>query len=136
MTTRTEAKNILIKEFIDSFTYSYPVSFENDPDFIKPDSELWVRFTVKNNPTAQTGFGKVGNRTFKRLGIISYQVFIPSGIGTYDGEVVCDHINSIFEGNRFTNVYCESGYWSESGVNEQDWFQFNGRIFFNFDEVK
>lgn len=136
MTTRTEAKNILIKEFINSFSYPYAVAYENDSDFSKPIDEPWVRFTIRNNPSTQRSYGKEGCRRFERLGIISYQVFIPTGSGTYDGEVVCDHINGIFEGNRYNDIYCESGYWTEAGRDGTDWFQFNGRIFFNFDEVK
>jgi len=134
--TRTEAKNALIKEFQDSFGYSYEVAYENNPDFEKPTDEPWVRFTVKNNVSVQRSFGKDGFRKYERNGIISYQVFIPTGTGTYDGEIVCDHINSIFEGKRFEAIYCESGYWTESGRDGTDWFQFNGRILFNFDEIK
>lgn len=134
--TRTEVKNTLIKEFQDSFMYSHNVLYENNPDFVKSANEPWVRFTVKNGISMQRAFGSVGSRKFERHGIVSYQVFIPTGIGTYDGEVICDHINTIFEGKRFSDVYCESGYWTESGIDDTDWFQFNGRIFFNFDEIK
>ena len=133
---RTEAKNVLIKEFTDSFGYPYEVAHENNPGFVKPTDEPWVRFTVKNSISIQRSFGKEGQRKFERHGIISYQVFIPTGVGTYDGEVVCDHINDIFEGNRFETIYCEGGQWTEIGRDGTDWFQFNGRIFFNFDEIK
>jgi len=137
MTTRTEAEDILLKEFRSSYSLGYPVAYENNEDFIKPTNAPWIRFQIKHNPhSGQVAFGEVGERKFERLGLIVYQVFIPLNTGTYDGNTTCDYINNIFEGNRFTDIYCEAGNWSEHGVTGDEWYQFNGVIFFNFDEIK
>jgi len=137
MTTRTEAKDILLKEFLSSYQLGYPVAYENNEDFTKPTDSPWIRFIIKYNPhSSQVAFGEEGRRKFERLGIIAYQVYIPLNVGSYNGNVACDHINDIFEGNRFTDIYCEGGNWSEQGVTNDEWFQFNGTIFFNFDEIK
>ncbi|MCP4341365.1 MAG: hypothetical protein GY799_21420 [Desulfobulbaceae bacterium] len=136
MTTRLEAKNTLIKEFKSNYTFAYPVAYENDSKFSKVSGSPWLRFHIKNNKSVQTGFGPKPLRRFMRLGIITFQVFIPAGQGTYSGEEVCDHIVAIFEGEKFGDIYCDSGYWVEDGIQNTDEFQFTGRIFYHFDETK
>ena len=136
MTTRPESEDILLNAFQDAFTLGYAVQYENNPDFTKPTNLPWVRFTIKGVDSTQTGFAQVGDRTFDRPGLISYQVFIPKDTGTYDGNTACELINNIFEGNKFGDIYCEAGYYKKTGVQNDGFFQYNGRIFYHFDEHK
>lgn len=136
MTTRVEAKDILLKEFISSYDLPYPVAYANNDNFTKPTTTPWIKFDIVNNNSRQVSFAVEGNRKFRRFGIISYQVYIPINTGTYDGGTICEAINDIFEGKRFEDIYCETGSWSEIGVTEDDLFMFQGTIYFNFDEIK
>ena len=136
MTTRITAKDTLLKEFISSYSLSYPVSYANNESFVKPTTTPWVRFEIQNNFSDQSTIGATGNRRFERFGLISYQVFVPVNTGTYDGGTICEHINNIFEGKRFGDIIVETGTWSEIGVTDDDLFQFNGTLPFHFDQIK
>jgi len=136
MTTRVTVIDILLKEFKSSYNLSYPVSYTNNEDFIKPTNTPWIKFDIVNNNSEQAGFSTEGNRRFRRFGIISYQVYVPPNTGTYNGGEICNTINNIFEGKRFDDVYCETGSWSEIGIVDNDFFMFQGIIYFNFDEIK
>jgi len=144
MSTRQEAKIILLKEFISNFSNTIPVAFENKDEFFfttgvktnKPTSSAWVRFLIQNNSSNQISYGSEGNRKFGRFGIISCQVFIPSGTGTDTGDDICEDIVDIFEGKRFTDVYCYAGTYSEMGIQEDGFYGFKVTIFWDLDEIK
>jgi len=133
---RSEAKNILLKEFNTNFSSTTPVSYTNYSEFFyttgvkttKPTNDTWVRFLIENNFSSQVSIGKEGLRNFNRLGLISYQVFTPSNKGTYSGEIVCEEINDIFEGKRISGVICETGTYQEIGIQGDDLYQMNGNI--------
>jgi len=144
MSTRAEAKDILLKEFIANFSATIPVSWENKDEFFfctgvktnKPTKVPWVRFKIQNNQSPQISYGSEGNRKFKRSGLISCQVFIPSGTGTEDGDTICEDIVSIFEGKRFTDIYCYAGTYIEMGIQSDGFYGFKVIIFFDTDEQK
>jgi hypothetical protein len=134
--TRQEAKKTLLKYFIDNFDLGYQVAYSNNEYFTKPSDEPWVRFMILNQNSDQRSYGAKGNRRFDRRGIIAYQVFIPANTGTYDGDTICEYINNLFEGERFSEIVCDQGIYEEIGITEEDTFQYNGSIFYKFDEKK
>jgi hypothetical protein len=144
MSTRQEAKILLKKAFIANFNNTIPVAFENFDEFFfttgvmttKPSSSTWVRFVVQNNNTRQQSFASEGHRRFRRYGIVSCQVFIPSGTGTSVGDSLCEDIVDIFEGKRFSDVYCWGGTYSEMGIQEDGFYGFKVTIFFDVDDIK
>jgi len=133
--TRAEAKNILLKEFINNYSET-PYSLMNNDNFEKPDNSPWVRFFVKNNDVEQVSYGPKPHRRFGRMGSVKYQVFLPINTGTFVGDNICEQINDIFEGERFGDIICKEGTWSETGINKDGWFQFNGRVYYEFDQLK
>lgn len=132
---RSDAKDLLLKEFIAEYGDTTPYDLQNNSNFIKPDT-AWVRFHVQNNDAGITSYGPKGQRRFTRMGIISYQVFIPVNTGTYEGDILCEQINDIFEGERFGDIVCKDGIWREIGVTNDEFFQFNGHISYEFDQTK
>lgn len=134
--TRSEAKNILLKEFISAYGLTTPVAYANNEEFEKPTNAPWIKFSVLENHANQRTIGSEGNRRYNRLGMISYQVFIPNNTGTYEGDILCEQINNIFEGKRFQGINCWLGLYRPVGINAQDLYQFNGEISFEFDETK
>ncbi len=135
--TRTEVKNILINKFIEDYDEEYPVLYDNDSyPFDKPFNTPWIRFVIQNDKSTQRSFGVAPARKFNRGGIISFQVFIPANTGTYVGDNLCDDICNIFEGKRISNVICKTAFWKEIGLTESDWYQYDGTVFFDFDEEK
>lgn len=134
--TRSEAKDLLLKEFITQYGDTTPYALQNNEDFVKPTDSPWVRFIIRNNDAGIVSFGPKGQRRFGRMGSISYQVFIPINTGTYEGDILCEQINDIFEGERFGDIACKDGIWREIGVTNDEWFQFNGQIYYEFDQTK
>lgn len=142
--TRSEAKSILLNEFISNFDKTIPISYTNMSEFYlttgvkvsKPTSSPWVRLFIQQDGTDWHTIGGEGGRRFERDGNINFQVFIPSGTGTSTGDAICEEIVDIFEGKRINSVVCLEGWWKEIKNNEADLFQFNGSINFTFDETK
>ncbi len=142
--TSQEVHNTLVKEFLSNFDATIPISITNTNKFFfttgvpttKPSSSPYVRFFIQNNISSQVSFGSTGNRKFGRMGLISYQVFVPENTGTQTADSLCEQINTIFEGNRFETIYCESGFYDRIGIQEDGFFMSKGTIFWNMDEVK
>jgi len=133
--TRPEAKNYLVKRFVDNYTSTVYV-LDNNENFVKPEGSAWVEFSVRYANSIQASYGDEGHRRFSRYGMIAYSVYIPGNSGTYDGETICETINNLFEGKRFNQIICKDGFWKEIGNNEQDLFQFYGIVYFELDETK
>lgn len=144
MTTRREVKIALVSEFLDNFDTTIPISLDNNDEFVlasgtiteKPSDSTWVRFMVQNTSTDQISYGSEGNRKFGRFGVVSCQVFIPSGTGTDVGDALCEDIVEIFEGKRFTDIYCYQGVYTEMGIQEDGFYGFKITIFWDLDEQK
>ena len=141
---RSEAKSTLLKEFLDKFNTTTPISITNKNDFFfstgikttKPTTSPYVRFWVQNNDTSTPTIGGVGARRFGRLGFIAAQVFIPENDGTKNGDELCEEIIDIFEGNRFNEIVCETGTYREAGNIENNYFTYDVTIFYRFHECK
>ena len=144
MTTINGAKDTLLKQFLSNFDNTIPVNFMNKDDFYfttgtattKPSDSSWVRFYIKNNNSFQNTFASTGNRNFRRQGLIIAQIFVPANSGTKTGEEIGDEINNIFEGKRFTDIYCYAGTFRESDIQEDGFFMFVLSIPFDFDTRK
>ncbi len=141
MTGRVEAKSILLKEFFTNFNTTTPISLKNVDNYIlsngsttpKPTGEPWVRFYILNNNSDQISYGSTGNRTVRRTGLIAYQVHVPQGSNTNVADTLCQEINDIFELNKFSGIYCYSGTWRESDIQEDGSMMFVGSIPFDTD---
>jgi len=132
---RIQVKSTLLNEFISEWSDRTPYALDN-MRFNPPDNSEWVRIRVLNNDSEQATLGEKNNRRFTRYGRVAYQVFIPLLGGTYDGDVLCEAINNIFEGERFTDIVFYEGTWRQSEVENKDYYQFNGSIPFEFDQKK
>ena len=135
----SEAEDLILSKFINDWADTLPVSYQNssfDPSGTSPGS--WVVFRVFNTdpPSGMSPtLGSRGNRRFRRLGEIFFQVFTPLGSGTYQGNQYCKQIRDIFEGERLQTIHFHQASWRQVGSNENN-YQFNGRIPFSFDEIK
>ena len=142
--TRQEVKDALLREFIDNFDNTIPVTFTNKDNFYyttgtvtsKPSDSSWVRFYTKNDESKQNTFASTGNRNIRRKGMIYYQVFIPQNKGTKSGYTICEEINDIFELKKFQDIYCYAGSYRESDIQEDGFFMFVGNIPYDFDVRK
>jgi hypothetical protein len=140
---RSEAKSFLLKEFLSNFDTTVPISLSNRGFYLsdgtvseKPVDEPWVKFWIQNNDANQHSFGAAPNRSWKRMGFIAAQVFIPEGTATYDGDILCEEIIDIFEGKRFSQIVCYAGTYREAGNIEEGYFTYDVTIYYDFYERK
>jgi hypothetical protein len=104
-----------------------------------PEDAPFVRITIRHTPAGgQVSVGgEVGNRRFRRFGVITVQIFTITGGGLSDADSFATIARDAFEGQStgpdriyFRNVnVVEIG---ESGV----WFQTNVVVDFDYDSVK
>lgn len=99
-----------------------------------------------NTAGGQDTLGRVGNRRFRRIGIIAAQVFTPinrpvfaggtdlnDGLGS--GDDLAQAIREIFEARSFSGLQTNDGLVRESPP-EGEWFIHIVEVFFDYDEVK
>lgn len=113
------------------------VVYDDAVESIPKNAAPWVRIQVKHGPSNQATLGGVGNRRFRKTGIVTVQVFTESSGGLTLSDAYAKIAVDIFEGNTttpdgvmFTNVTAK-----EIG-NVGDWFQTNVTASFNYDIVK
>jgi hypothetical protein len=143
--TRQEAKQNLMNEFISNFNETTPVVFDNQNIFwyctnpltatVKPSDNSWVSFNIAFNKSYQRTIGKKPYRRWCRPGIIHANVNIREGIGTTDGDTLCEEIIDIFEGERIDEIVCYDGFYEPIG-NVDGFYLYNIIIYFKFNETK
>lgn len=133
-----DAIQTLFKTAWDAQTPPVPVVLYEDVVVdIPPATDPWVRVTVRHGPSTQVTLGETGGRRFRRLGVVTVQVFTPVGDGMTLNDTLSDVAVNAFEGKstggdevEFRNVTA-----SEVGV-DSDWFQTNVTADFEYDAVK
>lgn len=144
---RKQAATAITTEFISEFSSTIPVSLDNQTTFIKctspitastkPSNSPWITFSIINNKTLTSTYGEYRSNRYKRIGIISCQVFTPEGTGTSTGADICEEIISIFEGKRIsTDIVFTYGDYIHIGSTQTGWYQFDITIYFSFFEKK
>jgi restriction endonuclease S subunit len=78
----------------------------------------------------------IQNGKFSKKDNVFVDLEIPEKKKTYEGDILCEKINNIFEGKRFGSINCWDGKYIPFGINAQDLYQFNGSISYTFDETK
>jgi len=138
----TDARNAiqtLFKTAWDAQTPPVPVVLYADVRKEVPaTSDPWTRITVVHNTSTQVTLGQIGNRRFRRFGLVSVEVYTPFGTGLTDNDRFVKVAIDAFEGNttggedtvEFRNVRS-----NEIG-SDGSWFQTNVIAEFEYDEVK
>lgn len=142
--TRTQARDEILTQFktvwdagpeSTGVLVRYPDAPSDPPSTQVP----WVRMTVQHNPTGGqvTLRGAIGERRFRRFGIVTVQVFTIFG----EGMVLADRLSEIVQG-AFEGVRTSPGGVIFRAVNaveigkSKEWFQTNVLAQFEYDEVK
>ena len=98
----------------------------------------WARVTVRHVTGAQRSMGGLGNRVFQRRGVVTVQVFVPTG---KQGLVLADRLGKVasdaFEGEETAtgSVWFRNVSYREVGI-FGPWFQVNVTAEFEYDSVK
>lgn len=146
--TITTARDEMLSAFIDTWgadpsSSSVQVLYENVPG--EPPTEVdpatgklppYVRVSVRHFTGGQTTLsGAVGTRTFRRDGLVTIQIFTPTG----DGFVMSDTLVPIAK-RAYEGKATASGIWFRNVRNTEvgtsgAWFQTNILADFTYDEI-
>ena len=102
-----------------------------------PTSGSWARFTMKHSIGGQaTLSGETGLRTFRRTGVISVQIFTPTGDGNVLADQLADIAKNAFEGKASPGQVWFRDVTSNEIGQDGVWFQTNVFVGFEYDEVR
>ncbi len=139
LTAARDAILTLFKVAWDAQTPPVPKLLNDDvKDDLPAGTFPWARIIVRHNTGFQaTLAGETGNRRFRRLGLVTVQIFTPYGDGLDLNDALAKVAVDAFEGKStaadevlFRNV--RSNEVGQDG----NWFQTNVFAEFEYDEVK
>lgn len=135
-----EARTEIQKAYLTVFNGVIPIALDNQ-DFTPPDpdkdsSVKWVRLSVQGVSGTQACFGRAGNRRFDKTGLLTIQVFTPSGTATAENDQLCQDSLNVFEGIDLHNdMWFKNGRIDTVGT-QNSWFQQNVTLEFTFQQIK
>lgn len=132
--TLTEARNEMMKRYLDEFTGQFPIALDNKK-LQKPDGVKWVRLTIIFSGGNQDSFGKVGNRKFVKRGLIFIQVFTPINKGTDANDDLCNSSLNLFDGVRINDLWMYNGRIRTIGSDGEFYHQ-NVIVDFEFENIR
>lgn len=132
--TPTEARNEIMKRYLDNFTGQFPIAVDNKK-FDKPDGVKWVRLTIKFNSGNQDSLGRENNRKFTKQGLIFVQVFTPSNKGTDDNDDLCNSSLNLLDGVRINDLWLYRGRIKTIG-SDGEFYQQNVVVEFEFENIR
>lgn len=135
MATINEARKAMYDKFITDWAGTTLIDTDNG-EFIEPESDPWVRLTVRGQEGGQTSLGKKTNRRYERQGIFFVQVFTPVNTGTSESDILAQQAMDILEGERLS-----ADLWLGNSVNREvgakgKWYATNVETEFTYEEIK
>lgn len=138
ITVARDAINTAFKAAWDAQTPPIPaLLFDDTKQDLSGGEAPYARITVRHNVFQQATLGGIGNRRFRRSGIVAVQIFTPAGEGLTDADKFAKVALDTFEGK---NTGGDAIEFRNARINEigQDgpWFQTNVLAEFEYDEIK
>jgi hypothetical protein len=111
-----------------------PYAYDNqgEADFITRGA-AWVRVTVLPGTSTQVAMGTV--RRWRRLGIVTVQIFTPAGSGTGLATQLADTVRDIFEGFTISGIIFRATSLTRVEV-DAAWMQHNADTPYQADELR
>lgn len=113
-------------------------NIKGDKNPLADGNKPWARAVVRHATGEQRSMGGVGQRVFTRRGVVTIQIFVPTG---KQGLLLADRFGKVavdaFEGEETStgNVWFRNATYREVGV-DGNWFQVNALAEFEYDAVK
>jgi hypothetical protein len=104
-------------------------------EFEPPTNSTWARCSVQHNIANQVGLGGVGDRYFRREGLVFVQVFVPIETGTKLLNKWVITALSAFEGVEFENVRFRKSRVQDQAP-EESWHSALVISEFSYDTIK
>lgn len=100
-----------------------------------PPAGTWVRFSAKHNDGFQASMGSPGSNRYRRLGIVTIQIFQPQGQASTDARAKADAASDIFIANGLAGFLFRNIVAADIGPDGAGWYQWNVRAEFQYDRI-
>jgi hypothetical protein len=98
-------------------------------------TKSFIRVNIFRGDAPQKTMGGPTGNTFRQLGVIVIQIFVPSDNGTKDANDIASELCTIFRNKQFDGVTCYS-----PGINDigdvEGWYQINVNCDFHYDFIE
>jgi len=133
-----QAEGEIIGYFNTQINGAVPISWPNVP-FTLPADGSWVRFTMKNNDGRQVTMGSPGANRYRRIGIVTIQVFrkIKASRPESTSKVLelADTVADIFIANQLNGILFKNVNARDVGNDGNGWYQYNVTAEFQYDRI-
>ena len=107
-----------------------------DIAFDIPNDETWVRFDCRENDGFQASIGSPSSNRFRHTGIVTIQIFQPSGQGSKDAREKTTAALGVFMGNETSNgIHFFDVQARQIGDDTAGYYQINVLASFRYDEI-
>jgi hypothetical protein len=135
--TPKAVRNAIMARYLTEFSGQFEIALDNQP-FTPPETGSgvkWVRVSVRFSGGAQSSLGRSGTRRFQKQGMLFVQVFTPTGHATNDNDDLAEDSLNLFEGEKINDLWFYNGEIKTIG-SDDEWYQQNVILEFNFDAIK
>lgn len=135
--TPSEARNAIMKEYLNQFSGQFPIALDNQP-FTPPDPASgvrWTRLSVQFTDGTQDTLGRPANRKFVKEGLLFIQVFTPQFHATNVNDDLAENSLNVFEGVKLGDLWFNDGRIETVG-SDGEWYQQNVVLDFTFEAIK
>lgn len=118
-------------------TTGYEAFYEDVKKQRNTNDDPWATVTLRHAAGFQaTLSGATGSKTFRRLGLITFQIFTPIGKGLQDSYALAKVLTDAYEGSSTPGgVWFRDVRMNEIG-RDGKFFQTNVLVDFQYDEIK
>ena len=97
----------------------------SSPEFVHP--------VIMSGTTEQSSLGNSNTRRYRRVGVATFQIFVPRNTGTTRVRKLADKLSVIFVGKKLDDITFFSGEYSDVGDMEE-FFQGNMVVRYQWDK--
>ncbi len=131
----SQARDVIYKQFATDWGSTTAIAYQNINYTPPNDGSPWVRLNVIHITSTQASLGGVGDRRFRRRGVVVVQVFTKDGDATYNNDTYADKARGIFEGKKLSGVTFQNVGVETIGSDGFGWYQQNVRAEFWYDAI-
>lgn len=132
--TIPDIEEAIYARFKASVPGSITYTFDNEA-FITPETDPWVRFSIRPTSSTQETLGQPTNREFLRRGIVVMQLFTLAGSGVQLSNTLAEALRTIFEGVSFSDIRFTDCNARKIGTDGK-WYQVNVEADFDYNQQK
>ena len=138
-----DARNAIVTAFLSQWQSGASAAVGYEPEIaydnvflVEPTDRHWARLSIQHTAGRQATFGPVGERHFRRSGLVTLQIFLLADTGLSDGDKLAEIAVAAFEG-----ISTDDGVWfrnvrsNEVGF-DGVWFQINVVAEFEYDKMR